>query len=255
MQHHQVHCDVDRAAGVGGRERLGEWLSGYGWLITISRCPDGGRHSGAMDAGLAAVLGATVGALGTAAAGATAALLSRSTARHQVKTESLRALREARRATYASFAETADRYMDMLATTLIPLDRVDRFPDQREAWIEDAHKRWKKALRFRQGDVQRGRVLLHLDATPSVTAVAAELCTRAAVLSHATGRAIAVHKGQDLDTGQLSPPLPSYAELLTGEGHDPEVPDLDLLRSQARDAYKAFLDAAAADLGENGLRG
>jgi hypothetical protein len=52
--------------------------------------------------------------------GATAALLSRSTARHQVRTETLRALRESRRATYARYAKTIDHYLDKLATTLIP---------------------------------------------------------------------------------------------------------------------------------------
>ncbi|WP_327138212.1 hypothetical protein OG585_47430 (plasmid) [Streptomyces sp. NBC_01340] len=40
-----------------------------------------------MDAGLAAILGATVGALGAAVTSATVALLSRSTARNQVRTE------------------------------------------------------------------------------------------------------------------------------------------------------------------------
>jgi hypothetical protein len=65
---------------------------------------------------------ATVGALGTAATGATAALLSRSTAHHQVRTEVLKVLRESRRTTYASYAKTIDHYLDKLATTLIPLE-------------------------------------------------------------------------------------------------------------------------------------
>jgi hypothetical protein len=207
-----------------------------------------------MDAGLAAVLGAAVGALGTAVAGATAALLNRSTARHQVKTETLRALREARRATYASFAETADCYVTMLSTTLIPLERVDRFPAQREAWIDNAHKHWKKALRFRQNEFQRGRVVVRLDATPAVADAVMELSKRVVLLSRATGRAIAAHKGQDLDSGPLTPPAPGYVELLMECGADPEVPDLDLLQSQARDAYNAYLNAAATDLGENGLQ-
>lgn len=206
-----------------------------------------------MDAGLAAVLGATVGALGTAATGAAAAFLSRSTARHQVRTETLRALRESRRATYATYAETAGRYVDMLSTTLIPLGRVERFQDQHEAWIEDAHKRWKKALKFRQDMLRRERILLHLEATPTVTDAAAEVAKRCVLLSRATGRAIAALKGHDLDAGPLTPPSAAYAELLAEDGLDPEAPDLDLLRSQARDAYNAFLDAAAADLGENGL--
>ncbi|MGW1108014.1 hypothetical protein [Streptomyces sp. NPDC002540] len=108
-----------------------------------------------MDAGLAAVLGATVGALGTAATGATAALLSRSTVRHQARTETLRALREARRTTYTNYAETAGRYKDLLATTLRPLGRVDRLPERREERVEKAHKYWNKALRFRQVEFDR----------------------------------------------------------------------------------------------------
>ncbi|MFE5160022.1 hypothetical protein ACFRNT_16160 [Streptomyces sp. NPDC056697] len=206
-----------------------------------------------MDAGLAAVLGATVGALGTAATGAAAALLGRSTARHQVRTETLRTLRESRRSTYASFAETSGRYLDMLSTTLIPLGRVERFLDQPDVWTEEAHKRWKKALRYRQNEVQRERILLQLDATRSVADAAQEVAKRCVLLSRATGRAIAALKGQDLDAGPLTPPLPGYIELLEEGGLDPEAPDLDLLKSQAREAYNAFLRAAADDLGENGL--
>lgn len=228
-------------------------LSGCRWLIIVSRCPDDGRHSGAMDAGLAAVLGATVGALGTAATGATAALLSRSTARHQARTEALRALREARRATYTNFAETAGRYVDMLSTTLHPLGRIDRFPERREAEIADAHKYWKKALRFRQTEFDQQRILLHLDATRPVADAATELRKRAVLLSRATARAIEAHKGEGLDTGPLTPLSPATAELLANEGLDPEAPDLNLLRSRADDAYNAFLEVAAVDLGEDGL--
>lgn len=199
------------------------------------------------------MLGATVGALGTGATGIAAALLSRSTARHQVRTESLQALRALRRTTYASFAETSDRYLDMLSTTLIPLERVQRFPDQREVWIEDAHKRWKKALRYRQNEVQRVRVLLYLDATRPVTDAALEMAKKFVLLSRATGRAIAALKGQDLDTGPLTPPSPGYTELLAEDGLDPEGPDLDFLQSQAREAYNTFVRAAADALGENGL--
>ncbi|MFF3788221.1 hypothetical protein [Streptomyces sp. NPDC001933] len=56
-----------------------------------------------------------------------------------------------------------------------------------------------------------------------------------------------------MDTGPLTPPSPGCAELLANEGLDPEKPDLDLLLSWAADAYNAFLDVAAVDLGEDGL--
>ncbi|MFJ2630012.1 hypothetical protein ACIO6T_43535 [Streptomyces sp. NPDC087532] len=205
-----------------------------------------------MDAGLAAVLGATVGALGTAAAAASAALLSHSTARHQVRTETLQTLRESRRATYASYAKTIDHYLDKLSTTLTPLHRVDRFPDQREVWIENAHKRWKEALTYRQNEVDTQRVLLRLDATRPVAEAARQVAKWSVLLSRATGRAIAALKGQDLDTGPLSPPSTGYAQILTTEGFDPEEPDLDLLQSRAREAHDAFLSVAATDLGEDG---
>jgi hypothetical protein len=206
-----------------------------------------------MDAGLAAILGATVGALGTAVTGATAALLSRSTARHQVRTETLRALRESRRATYVGYAKTIDSYLDKLATTLIPLGRVERFPEKREEWVENAHKRWKEALKYRQTEVDTQRVLLELDATRQVSEAALEVAKWCGLLSRSTGRAIAEIKGQDLDTGPLSPPSPGYAELMVAEGFDPEKPDLGLLEKRARETYRTFLRTAAADLGENGI--
>lgn len=236
-----------------GRSRYPVVPRTYGWLITLS-CPAAeGRHSGAMDAGLAAVLGATVGALGTAVTGATAAFLSRSTVRHQVRTETLRALREARRATYAGYAKTIDHYLDKLDTTLIPLARVERFPEQRDEWVENAHRRWIEALRYRQAEVDTQRVLLQMDATPHVSEAALQVTKWCGLLSRSTGRAIADLKGRDLDTGPLSPPSAGYAQLLVAEGFDPEKPDLDRLQSRARQAYRAFLSTAAADLGENGV--
>ncbi|MFI5867280.1 hypothetical protein [Streptomyces sp. NPDC051546] len=206
-----------------------------------------------MDAGLAAVLGATVGALGAGATGLAAALLGRSTVRHQVRAESMRALRESRRATYLTFAEAHERYLDMLSTTLIPLDRVERFPDQREMWIEKAHKHWNQALKFRQNEIQKIRVVLSLDATRTVAAAALKVTETFTVLSHATGRAIEVLKGQALDTGPITPPRPGYVQLLTAAGLDPEAPDLGVLQDRAQDAYEEFLRTAADAVGENGL--
>ncbi|MFD5512166.1 hypothetical protein ACFWIB_30975 [Streptomyces sp. NPDC127051] len=179
-----------------------------------------------MDAGLAAVLGAIVGALGTAVTGVAAALFTHSTARRQVKAEALRTLRESRRATYTSFAETSGRYLEMLATTLTPLENVERFPGEREQWIENAHKRWSKALRHRQNEVEGQRLRLARDATRPVSDAAEDLAKHFALLSYATRRAIAAHKGHDLDTGPIEPPLPSYIGLLTEGGLDPEAPDL-----------------------------
>ncbi|WP_331758147.1 hypothetical protein [Streptomyces anulatus] len=207
-----------------------------------------------MDSGLAAVLGATVGALGTGATGPAAALLARSTARHQVQAENMRALRESRRATYLAFAEAHERYLDMLSTTLIPLSRIERFPDQREEWIAKAHQRWDQALKYRQNEVQKIRAVLDLDTTRPVAEAALEVTTRFALLSSATRRTIEALMGRCLDTGPITPPLPGYVDILTEDGLDPEMPDLDVLQDRALEAYKAFLRTAADALGENGLR-
>ncbi|MEU4951308.1 hypothetical protein [Streptomyces lavendulae] len=58
-----------------------------------------------MDAGLAAVLGAAVGAAGTGSAAVIAALLARSQGLLQVHAEHQRSIREPRKATYVAFAE------------------------------------------------------------------------------------------------------------------------------------------------------
>ncbi|WP_159072319.1 hypothetical protein [Streptomyces sp. CMB-StM0423] len=58
-----------------------------------------------MDPGLAAVLGAVVGALGTGGAGIIAAIFSRSQAHEQLRAEHARAAREPRKVAYASYIE------------------------------------------------------------------------------------------------------------------------------------------------------
>ncbi|MEU2675239.1 hypothetical protein ABZ622_41995 [Streptomyces sp. NPDC007164] len=91
-----------------------------------------------------------------------------------------------------------ERYLDLLSTTLIPLGRVERFPDRREEWIEKAHKRWDQALKYRQNDVKTIGVVLSLDATRPVADAALEVTQRFVVLSGATRRAIEALKGQGL---------------------------------------------------------
>ncbi|MDN3026433.1 hypothetical protein [Streptomyces sp. S.PB5] len=58
-----------------------------------------------MDAGLAALLGAAVGALGTGGAAAVTGLLGRGQARTQLRAEHVRLLREPRRSAYVAFAQ------------------------------------------------------------------------------------------------------------------------------------------------------
>ncbi|MBF6046369.1 hypothetical protein GO001_14230 [Streptomyces sp. NRRL B-1677] len=79
-----------------------------------------------MDAGLAAVLGATVGAIGTGGAGITAALLARHQARAQLRAEHARIIREPRRAAYASYAESAIKNHNQLLKALTNLNAASQ---------------------------------------------------------------------------------------------------------------------------------
>ncbi|MFB9632159.1 hypothetical protein ACFFR9_00800 [Streptomyces spiralis] len=76
-----------------------------------------------MDAGLAAVLGAAVGAVGTGGAGIVAALLARSQSRTQLQAEHVRLIREPRKGTYVAYAEAArqehDRLVEILTRTTV----------------------------------------------------------------------------------------------------------------------------------------
>jgi hypothetical protein len=74
-----------------------------------------------MDAGIAAVLGAMVGALGTGGAGITAALLAKSQVRMQLKAEHARMIREPRKQAYASYAEAAKRDYERLEEARLDL--------------------------------------------------------------------------------------------------------------------------------------
>ncbi|MFI1253307.1 hypothetical protein ACH4U6_05785 [Streptomyces netropsis] len=70
-----------------------------------------------MDAGIAAVLGAAVGAIGTGGAGVAAALIGRSQSRQQIQAESLRLLREPRKTVYVAYAEACRRQLEVLSST------------------------------------------------------------------------------------------------------------------------------------------
>ncbi|MFJ7293595.1 hypothetical protein [Streptomyces collinus] len=69
-----------------------------------------------MDAGLAAVLGAAVGALGTGGAAITAAVITKSQARLQLRAEYARSLREPRKVAYVALAEVAIKFRSHLTT-------------------------------------------------------------------------------------------------------------------------------------------
>ncbi|MFF7935581.1 hypothetical protein [Streptomyces sp. NPDC007940] len=93
-----------------------------------------------MDAGLAAVLGATVGAVGTGGAGIVAALLARSQARSQLHAEHARIIREPRRAAYVAFTEVALKDHNRLSEIVNLLETSATHPNYGEAGLETARQ-------------------------------------------------------------------------------------------------------------------
>ncbi|MBV7652660.1 hypothetical protein [Streptomyces albidoflavus] len=55
-------------------------------------------------------------------------------------------------------------------------------PDRREVWLETAHKEWKKALKYRQDEVDAQRILLQLKATGPVKDAALQVTKWSAFL-------------------------------------------------------------------------
>jgi hypothetical protein len=72
-----------------------------------------------MDAGLAAVLGATVGAIGTGGASIAAGFFTRSQVRMQIRAETARMVREPRKTAYVAYAEAFLKVMAGLDDSLI----------------------------------------------------------------------------------------------------------------------------------------
>ncbi|MFJ2023369.1 hypothetical protein ACIODW_06060 [Streptomyces sp. NPDC087897] len=85
-----------------------------------------------MDAGIAAVLGAVVGALGTGGAGVIAALLAKSQVRMQIQAEHARMIREPRKQAYASYAESAKKDYERLSEARLSLELAAQYESRRE---------------------------------------------------------------------------------------------------------------------------
>ncbi|MFG2469188.1 hypothetical protein ACGFXB_27540 [Streptomyces canus] len=85
-----------------------------------------------MDAGLAAVLGATVGAIGTGGAALATSLLNRSQARLQLLVEHERFLREPRRDAYVAYAESISKINDLITAIRGTMLRIPRTGSQEE---------------------------------------------------------------------------------------------------------------------------
>lgn len=128
-----------------------------------------------MDAGLAALLGAAVGTLGTGGAAVVTGLLGRSQARMQLQAEHARLLREPRRSAYVAFAlcyqEVNALHMKAVKLASAAVDSVD--PD-RIRLLDDADDAYAQAGERLHGDLQRLQSGVTVEGPPVVTAAAFE---------------------------------------------------------------------------------
>jgi hypothetical protein len=96
-----------------------------------------------MDAGLAAVLGAVVGAIGTGGAGIAAALLARSQSRLQLQVEVAQAMREPRKAIFVAYAEGCRQEHEELQNALSHVQEIaapEATTDEQQTSIDEVER-------------------------------------------------------------------------------------------------------------------
>jgi hypothetical protein len=188
-----------------------------------------------MDAGLAAVLGAAVGAIGTGGAGIGAALLARSQARSQLQAEHTRIIREPRKAAYIALAEailkdynkmvTAISCLHVAAESTHPAAYEDRMRAAQEAYDSTHADDHSHGHRYAQ---------VAVEGPPRVTQTAAD-CRTAFLEFKAQVHACLV-------------------QFQRNGGGDPEaITSLDELCQESHRAYLAFVNAAASAIAVDGV--
>ncbi|WP_314175707.1 hypothetical protein [Streptomyces winkii] len=190
-----------------------------------------------MDSGLAAVLGATVGAVGTGGAGIIAALLARSQTRSQLTAEYARFIREPRKAAYTAYAEASFRAHNRLAEAgarLTIAARREESEQRTTQYLAPARTDLEDVVNG-HADLEHlyGQVVVEGPAPLTSTAV-----TLTVSLSQHQGQVLTCLKALELDGSCSSDAL----ELLEEK------------RSQTYSSYLSFLHEAAKVLGADGLR-
>ncbi|MEU9196709.1 hypothetical protein [Streptomyces hundungensis] len=188
-----------------------------------------------MDAGLAAVLGATVGAVGTGGAGIVAALLARAQGRSQLSAEYARFIRDQRKAAYAAYTEATLKERERLNTASTHLQMAAHAEGDDRAQEIEAARREYRAVQEEWGVVERRYAEVAVAGPPAITLAAVQV----------SGALNAYENGvleclQTLAGGQSCPPG-DLARL--GEMH-----------RASYDAYLAFLSRASEVLGADGIR-
>ncbi|WP_327672700.1 MULTISPECIES: hypothetical protein [unclassified Streptomyces] len=185
-----------------------------------------------MDSGLAAVLGATVGAVGTGGAGVVAALLARSQSRSLIRAEHARLIREPRKEEYAAYAEASKHQLQSLTEALHRLNLLDTEEPARAEALRDLYTRIQAAADFNEGDLDAKEARVYIEGPREViasTLKVAETLTRLLTSLWESVQAAEREEAIDIDA-------------------------LNMKRREAHHEYLAFLYSSSEALSNDGLR-
>ncbi|MER5386858.1 hypothetical protein ABT040_42620 [Streptomyces sp. NPDC002688] len=188
-----------------------------------------------MDAGLAAVLGATVGAVGTGGAGIVAALLARSQGRSQLSAEYARFIREQRKAAYTAYMETVLKEHERLRDASAHLQMAahaegdDRAEAVRAAWPE------YRAVQEQWADLERRYAEVAVEGPPAITQSALQI---SGALNDYGNHVLAC--------------LQAFAG--GGSPASDDLAQLTEVHNASHDAHRAFLRQASEVIGADGIR-
>ncbi|MET9912939.1 hypothetical protein ABZZ74_40245 [Streptomyces sp. NPDC006476] len=187
-----------------------------------------------MDSGIAAVLGAAVGAAGTVAAGLVSGWASRSTTRLQLRAEHVRLLREPRRSAYLRYAERYHAIYGQLSDAEVHLrDALDLDNDERHDDLEDARRLIREADTLLDNGTEELAVAVQVEGPSAV---------REAVIA-ANSR---LHSHRVVTKRMLH-------ALMAGEATQEQMEQLREIESASWDAYDTFVDAVSVTLQADGI--
>ncbi|TPQ18594.1 hypothetical protein [Streptomyces sporangiiformans] len=188
-----------------------------------------------MDAGLAAVLGATVGAVGTGGAGIVAALLARSQGRSQLSAEYARFIREQRKAAYTAYTAAVLKEHERLNDASTHLEMAAHAEGDDRAEAVGAARTEYRAVQDEWGDLERRYAEVAVEGPPAITRSAVQI---SGAFNDYENRVLACLQAFE---GGRSPAPDDLAQL--GEVH-----------RASYDAYHAFLKQASEVIGADGIR-
>ncbi|MGA5506211.1 hypothetical protein [Streptomyces umbrinus] len=187
-----------------------------------------------MDAGLAALLGAAIGSLGTGAAALVTGLLGRGQTRMQLRAEHARLLREPRRSAYVAFTQCFQEVHALHTEAAISASAAAEAgePD-RGRLLRDAGGTYERAGERLHGELQQRQSAVTVEGPPVVTTAAFE--AEDALLASRV---------------ELSRWIRQLEHGATAEDHERMADDALLAVHQP---LVRFLNAASAALSEDGL--